>query len=200
MKADNGDGKDLVRMLVTAPSVTTEHIRLLRQKEVYLLDYDYAVDVRFVSTRGDILEFLRLDDKWDEKRVTDRENRVGKHCLSWYGYDEDGNKMRYKVYNKLVELIESKGVRVILGSSIYEFMGNDPITTTMSRFKDDGMMRIEVTFYGDKLKSEEFCREQVMKLYNRFISFKTYRVSFKQHWENMVTEIKQVLAVYEIES
>ncbi|KAJ1998248.1 hypothetical protein GGI04_005085, partial [Coemansia thaxteri] len=99
--------------------------------------------------------------------------------------------MRYKVYNKLVELIESKGVRVILGSSIYEFMGNDPITTTMSRFKDDGMMRIEVTFYGDKLKSEEFCREQVMKLYNRFISFKTYRVSFKQHWENMVTEIKQ---------
>lgn len=200
MKADNGDGKENVRMVVTAPLVTKEQIEMLRKKEVYLADFDYTVDVGFTSSRSEMLDFLSHDVDWNTYRVADRESRVGRYCLSWLGYDENGNKVRYKIYNKLVELVESKGVRVVLGSSMYEFMGNDPITKTMMLFRDVGMMRIEVTFYGEDLQSQDFYRRHVMKLYDSFAGCRTYKISLKQQWENMTTKITQVLMLYDVES
>lgn len=76
---------------------------------------------------------------------------MGDHCVSWFG-SKDTKNIRYKVYNKFVQMLESAEVRKSLGSRMEEFIvGDSKFTERLIKHKDHVLSHLELTFYGPKL-------------------------------------------------
>lgn len=180
------------RLLATIPNFKEEELKLLEEKGVYMISIDFTIDVAFCTTRDVLLQHLGYPNT-----VCDNIKKVGKNCLSWNDRDEEHDKIRIKVYNKFVELIESKGVLVTLGSSLYEFMEISSLSDTLLALKESGISRIELTFYKSELKPFNFYKRHVQKVFDDLKECPTWKCSLQQQWQNMIPSITQVLAAFD---
>lgn len=180
------------RLMAKVPNFTEEQLESLQQKGVYMSSIDFTIDVAYCTTRDTLIQHLGYPDN-----ICDDIKKVGKHCLSWRITDEQNNQIRVKVYNKFVELIESRGVLVTLGSSLYEFMEDSSLTDTLLAFKHSGITRIELTFYGSALKPLNFYQGHVENIFDELKTCPTWRCSLQQQWQNMISSVTQTLAAFD---
>ena len=82
------------------------------------------------------------------KTISDNSNNVGRNCLT-YMETINGMSMRSKIYNKMVQMLECKGVRDTMGCHWKDWVSQQ--NTRLARARDEasqsGLTRAEVTFY-----------------------------------------------------
>jgi len=195
LRADNGCSSD-IRFCITSceseriPQVTVRKIDALlkKYKTIKLLDIDFTLDCGRISTRKDVIDWLPSGTK-----IADSKNRTGNNCISWF---EDDGKQRCKEYNKTVQIAETAGARPIIGSDMHLMLNGSALSDSIISFKDVGMTRLEITFYGSELKPADEYVAAVLDLFERMKTCKTYSVSLEQQWSALSSCLTQMLCIY----
>lgn len=164
---------------------------------VYLHDLDIATDCRHVTSRPILEKFLKDKYGKDVSIVKDL-SRVGNHCLSWISETDGGQKTRCKVYNKLVQMLESAENVNSLGSRMESIVM--PIDKRLHRrlrkAKMHGLTRLELTFYGTQLHDYSYYVECLDQVKEQIQDCTTYKVPFKKYWEYMTSNISSMIGVF----
>lgn len=149
--------KGFIQIKVSFDEIALEmvlHVLRSIHRELYnglivMHDLDISVDCGLVSTRdiieGYITQFLDVEPR---DILSDR-HKVGDHCISWLCKTTGATvvDLRVKIYNKLVQMIESTEDRSLIGSQLSNFIANQShhFTQKLLRYKDSGMTRFEIT-------------------------------------------------------
>src|SRR5579871_3316301 len=195
LRVDNGLGAD-IRFCITAceseriPQITVQKVDALltKYKSIKLADIDFTLDCGRISTRKDVKAWLPPGTK-----IADSKNRTGNNCISWF---EDDGKRRCKEYNKTVQIAETAGARPVLGSDMHILLNGSMLADSIISFKDVGMTRLEITFYGGELKTPDEYVEAVMDLFERMESCTTYSVSLERQWNALASCLTQMMCIY----
>src|SRR5215475_6645177 len=198
-RADNGRS-GLPRIICTPPppGFSSPLLKKIEKEGIVMTDIDYTIDACNITTRKALLEHL------GQVEVADGGvDKVGNNCLSWSGIDADGDRIRYKVYNKFAQVLETQGVRILLGSSLHELLKPHPNETisdtadTLLRYKSFGVTRIEITFYSGRFKSIIHYHDAIMSLYESTLGdCPTFICSLSGQWDSFKGDITQTLALY----
>ena len=95
------------------------------------------------------------------RKVVDNDGEVGKNCLTWKE-NIYGIKTRQKIYNKMVQMLETKSVRNNVGSHWKDWVCQKGTRLADARDKatDRGLTRAEVTFYiQDEIPDDGYIEE-----------------------------------------
>merc|ERR1711891_133947 len=92
------------------------------------------------------------------RTVVDNDKEVGKNCLTWME-NIDGIKTRQKIYNKMVQMLETKSVRSKVGSHWKDWVcqSETRLADARDKAKDRGLTRVEVTFYTQNEIPDDAC-------------------------------------------
>ncbi|KAI9474693.1 hypothetical protein BX667DRAFT_507889 [Coemansia mojavensis] len=116
----------VVKVKVSAPFVDIDGgeifdlLESLPKHGIYLVNYDITVDCKFISTRNIVREHL-LKKGVESSEILQDAHRVGNSCINWISKYK-GYKVRNKLYNKYVQLLESGEVREALTSKLSELV------------------------------------------------------------------------------
>ncbi|KAH7045773.1 hypothetical protein BKA57DRAFT_467654, partial [Linnemannia elongata] len=162
---------------------------VIRKRYLVLHDIDMTHDCRCVSTRTYLERHLKA--KGISTIVNDR-GRVGDHCVTWFAPPDNAQKIRYKVYNKLVQMLESADVRKSLGSRMEDIVANpdEKFTRTLLRHRDHGLSRLELAFYGSRLHPLAVYQNRMDDARRLLEGCTTFDYSYEQHWIERAELIK----------
>jgi hypothetical protein len=164
--------------------------------EIILHDIDITQDVKYITTREDVLKHI-LNNGIEGKDIVNDRKKVGDNCISFFNHD---HSRKIKVYNKFVQMLESCDVMTTLGSRIHN-MYVDPsrsMSQSLERLKDVGMTRIEVKFYSREVFSKASYINSFINIRNDLSGCRFYRTTFGEQWKALVDNIysKSTIAVY----
>ena len=185
----------LLEVLSKLPKI----LRVLRKACIVLHDLDIAVDCAYISNRQRKKEFLFSQGLTQEDIVNDRHS-VGDNCISWQWtvpFLEDV-PLRVKVYNKFVQMLESRELRSKLGSQLHHLVANTDagFQERLLKHRSTGMSRVEVTIYGSRLYKEATYAKIMASVLDYLKPCPAFRVSFDKQWEALASRITQMVAVY----
>jgi hypothetical protein len=185
---DYSRAKRVVLMLANA-------LPLLAERCIVLHDIDFARDCCYITTRGYLVK--HITDNKAGTIVKDR-HKVGDHCISWKGTKKNGTEsIRFKVYNKFIQALESADVRKSLGSRMENLVEKEGrFAQRLELYKNHGYTRIELTFYGPKLQSlwdYSGHMDQTMELLS---TCTTFECSFEDQWRQRAECISSMVAVH----
>ncbi|OAQ26280.1 hypothetical protein K457DRAFT_22227 [Linnemannia elongata AG-77] len=170
-------------------------LETLRNKHMVLYDIDMTRDCRYVTER-------RLVEQHPLRNgittvIQDR-SRVGDHCTSRMGSSDDTKNIRYKVYNKFVQILESAEVRKSLGSRMEGLVADDDkrFMARLLRHKDHGMSRLELTFYGSTLLSLDEYLAHLDHARALLSTCPVYDYSYEEMWKERANYIESMVAVH----
>jgi hypothetical protein len=116
-------------------------------------------------------------------------HKVGYNCLTWIE-TVGGLKLRYKIYNKFVQMLESEAVRKNIGNHWQTWV--EQFNTTLAEARDDGtnrgLTRTEVTFYcQNRIPSDDFIDEKIRSVAgsvpNEIVFSTPYHLAWKAYCE-----------------
>jgi hypothetical protein len=169
---------------------------ILKKHGVILHDIDLTKDCRYITTRSRIKNYLEKKGITTVKNDRDR-TKVGDHCISWMGHTKNTKNIRYKVYNKFVQMMESAEVRKPLGSRMEDFVvGDGSFSKRLIKHKDHGFSRLELTFYGPKLLTYEEYHNRIVETMELLEECPTFECSFENQWRQRADRIKSMIAIY----
>ena len=165
----------------------------LAKKCLVIHDIDFAQDCGYITMRTQLERHIR-ENKAGEI-INDRK-KVGDHCVTWRGKGDYAN-IRYKVYNKFVQQLESAEVRKSLGSRMENLVEQEgKFADHMERYRDRGFSRMELTFYGSKLLSTKEYRARMEETREMLDTCKTWKCSHENQWRQRAQLIQSVVAVH----
>ena len=185
---------------IEAISLLSELQPILDELEVdfiLLHDIDMATDCRYVTSRPILQKYL--EDKFgDEVDILDDRRKVGNHCLSWFWEVNEEQKIRCKVYNKFVQMLESAEVRNSLGSRMENLVMNtdDNLQRRLYKAKKTGLTRLEITFYGQELHEYPYYEKVLESIKEQIQNCPTFRVPFKKYWKYVVSNLSSMIGVH----
>jgi hypothetical protein len=166
----------------------------LKKKCIVLHDIDFARDCSNITTRTHLENLIKANKAG---KILDDRRRVGHHCISWKGKTDETENIRFKVYNKLVQVLESAEVRKTLGSRMEDLVEKDStFARRIERRREHGYTRIELTFYGAHLLSLEEYAERMDETREFLKKCPTFQCSFEKQWEERAKCISTMVAVY----
>ena len=126
------------------------------ERGLFLKDIDITMDYAGSFDREEVIDYMvtnhdfrclgALEDA--TKTILDNSDKVGQDCLT-YMETINGMSTRSKIYNKLVQMLECKGVRDSMGCHWKNWVSQQ--YTRLARARDEasprGLTREEVTFY-----------------------------------------------------
>ena len=170
-------------------------LETLRSKHMVLHDIDMTRDCRYVTERRLVEQHLLRNGITTV--IKDR-CRVGDHCISWMGSSDDTKNIRYKVYNKFVQILESAEVRKSLGSRMEGLVADDDkrFMARLLRHKDHGMSRLELTFYGNTLLSLDEYLAHLDHARALLSTCRVYDHSYEEMWKERANYIESMVAVH----
>lgn len=126
------------------------------QGRTFLKDIDVTIDLTGSFNRDELVQELcenhgfRLQgsDKHQPRTIIDNERYVGKNCLTFIERVDDF-VTRAKVYNKMVQMLESKSVRSTVGQHWRSWALQEKTNLAIARdeARKRGLTRAEITFY-----------------------------------------------------
>ena len=136
-------------------------LQFLRTKEyvqrgLFLKDIDVTMDYAGSFDREEVIDYMVINHDFRcqgavedaTKTILDNSDKVGQNCLT-YMETINGMSTRSKIYNKMVQMLECKGVRDSIGCHWKDWVSQDD--TRLARARDEasqrGLTRAEVTFY-----------------------------------------------------
>ncbi|KAF9965346.1 hypothetical protein BGZ73_001490, partial [Actinomortierella ambigua] len=168
----------------------------LKESLIYMHDLDVATDCQYVTTRDTLQEYLERNIP--DVEIKDDRRKVGNHCLSWFSTTSKDQKIRCKVYNKLIQMLESAEVRKPLGSRMEDLVANPEkaFTSRLLDARDKGLSRLEITFYGHKVRGYKYYARTIDITKELLKDCPTYKVSHDDYWRHMVSKIPAMIGVY----
>lgn len=160
-------------------------------------DMDIATDCRHVTSRPILQQFLQ--DKFGENLdIANDLHKVGNHCLSWFGVTEKDQKVRCKVYNKLVQMLESAEVKMSLGSRMENFVMDVDVDLhkRLRKAKNTGLTRLELTFYGQEIYKFSYYKGVLDAIKEEIQECPTFRVKHEAYWKYMVGNISSMVGIH----
>jgi len=138
---------------------------------LYLNDFDVTIDCRGAVRMPDLVKYLLNSGTWfrmqgdagydsddDEpsphstKTILDNKHKVGNNCVTWL-VEMGGNRVRVKLYLKLVQEFEKQSVRSSVGQHIPDWI--EMMDTRLAGARDatvvHGLCRSESSLYVDGL-------------------------------------------------
>ena len=147
-----------------------------RAFSLYLNDVDVTRDFIGSFDRQDLIDHLLtneeerfcLDGSEDiaECRILMNAHKVGYNCLTWIE-TVSGIQLRYKIYNKFVQMLESESVRKNIGNHWESWVGQWGTRLADARdiAIDRGLTRTEVTFYcSENIPSDQFMADKLQSV------------------------------------
>ncbi|CAO3572432.1 unnamed protein product [Mortierella alpina] len=166
----------------------------LRKRSIVLHDINFTYDCQYVTTRCFVER--HLEDNGINTVIDDRK-RVGDHCVSWMGHVDETKGIRYKLYNKFVQMLESAEVRKSLGSRMENLVAKEgTFSRRMERHKEHGYSRIELTFYGSQLLDLSTYRKRMDDARELLGNCTTFDCSFEMQWKERARRIQSMVAIY----
>jgi hypothetical protein len=189
----NEDPEQLVRNLKKGNSV-------LRSSQIFLRDIDVTADCFGSTTREHVKKYIVENGIASEEHIVKDRNKVGNNCISWYMTSGSGVRLRIKVYNKFVQMLESAEVRSYIGSRLSSIVA-DPskrFRDVLKECKNHGLTRIEIKVYSQDIYGIESYIGIMYNLLDVLDKCTVYSTSFEDQWKALVDEIhnKKVLMVY----
>lgn len=150
------------------------------------MDYSGSFD------KEDVIRFLTCNkgfriqgDRADEDRtILENSDQVGNNCLT-YMETVDGLTTRRKIYNKMVQMLESKSVRETVGQHWKDWVcqDNTQLANAWDLAKERGLTRAEVTFYcKDQVPSDEFMENTLTRITDYVTPSLVYSTPFADTW------------------
>ena len=163
---------------------------------IFLHDLDITTDCRRVTSRPILQQYLENKFGDDIEIVNDLE-KVGNHCISWITTTGKEQKVRCKVYNKLVQMLESADNASSLGSRMESLVMpvDKKFHRRLRKAKETGLSRLEVTFYGIKVYDLTYYEEYMEQVKEQLQDCKTYKVPYKEYWRYMASNISSMVGV-----
>ena len=135
----------------------------------FLKDVDVTIDYAGSFDKHECINHLTSFENFREqgsmqngeeypRTVVDNDTEVGNNCLTWME-EVDGIKTRQKIYNKMIQMLETKSVRSTVGSHWKDWVCQTEtrLAEARDKAKDRGLTRAEVTFYiQDEIPNDEF--------------------------------------------
>ena len=129
------------------------------------------------------------------RTVVDNDSKVGMNCLTWME-SIDGIKTRQKIYNKMVQMLETKSVRSSIGSLWKEWVcqTDTRLAEAKDKAKNRGLTRAEVTFYiQDEIPNDEFIEDVLERIVKYIPKDMVYSTSYATTWESYCDSFKHSL-------
>ncbi|KAI9238891.1 MAG: hypothetical protein BYD32DRAFT_435377 [Podila humilis] len=180
--------------------LTTLHDAIveLENNYIFLHDVDIATDCHRVTSRPILHEYLEKIFG-DELEIVNDRSRVGDHCLSWIAATDDDQKVRCKVYNKFVQMMESAEVMSSLGSRMESLVIStidEKLHKRLRKARKTGLSRLEVKFYGGDLYDHAYYENYLEQVKEIIQECPTYEVPFAEYWKYMASKITSMVAVF----
>jgi len=190
----NEDPAVLIQSLKSGSSV-------LRNSQVFLKDIDVTADCFGSSTREHVRKYIIENNIAQESDIINDRNKVGNNCISWYSFSDGGVRLRIKVYNKFVQMLESSEVRSYIGSRLSSIV-SDPskrFRSVLKECKDYGLTRVEIKIYSQCIYDIKSYVSMMYDLLDLLEGCTIYSTSFENQWRALVDEVydKKVLMVYD---
>ena len=126
------------------------------ERGLFLKDIDITMDYAGSFDREEVIDYMVTNHDFrcqgavedTAKSILDNSDKVGQNCLT-YMEKINGMSTRSKIYNKMVQMLECKGVRDTIGCHWKDWVSQQD--TRLARARDEarqrGLTRAEVTFY-----------------------------------------------------
>lgn len=165
----------------------------LSRDNIVLDNLDITIDVSHISNRKEISEYLASRHLADT--IVDDRRFVGDNCISFMQETESDERVRIKIYNKLVQMMESNEVRADIGSRLSDLVSNPSkeFTKILLDKHDTGLSRIEVTLFSEKIYDITYYEELMDDVCEILAECPAYCVSFDQQWTLFTERIQQSL-------
>ena len=137
-------------------------IQLLNDNDLFIHDIDITQDFAGTFNKHELIQYLVEQDGRFQVAgsklglpytIRDDDHKVGSSCIEIMGQDElTEQKIRYKVYNKFIQSLESKGVRTSIGNHVMDWIHNPSpmLGNSIEQSFDYGLLRLEITYYMDE--------------------------------------------------
>ncbi len=191
-----------------------KNIKYLINNFVYIGDIDFTLDMQGSFNKQEIINYLLTQKNFRMQHVTEdnEENRnfyngtildnnhlVGRNCLSFMQ-----DNIRYKVYNKFVQSIETKNNKDKIGTNIYNWINNkeDRLYNTIPQTQETGHTRLELTYYvkNNEIPTREYIEETINYLHNLIPEKLTYKTPIKEQWRAYVENKQDNVILYDMDN
>ncbi len=151
------------------------------------MDYAGSFDKEEVSTYLTGHRGFRQADSHDvaDRTIVDNDHYVGRNCLT-YMETVQGITTRCKIYNKMVQMLECKGVRESIGQHWKDWVSQED--TRLAKARDAassrGLTRAEVTFFcQDGIPDDEFMEETLLSVTSYVDDDLVYSTPYHLTWK-----------------
>ena len=160
---------------------------------IFLRDVDVTMDYSGSFKKKELEEYMLKDERFRLQGTEDvanctiltNEKEVGLNCLTWVETENDMT-VRSKIYNKMVQMLESQAVRAKVGNHWKGWV--DQLGTRLAesrrKAKDRGLTRTEVTFYCVKgIPSDHYLKEKLLYVAKLFPNDLVYATPYNLTWQ-----------------
>ena len=174
-------------------------MQTLTNNGIYVNDMDFTQDYRGVIDKTQVIEYLvnqheyRIDADSDEDdyHILSNDEVVSLNCLSII-HSTEQCRIRYKIYNKFVQMCESPSVRNAVGNHFAHWIHCPEriLRENISKTTDTGLLRIELTFYVEnKPISMDFVQQHISYLANLLPPNLVYHNPIQTQWNLLLSNI-----------
>ena len=132
--------------------------------------------------------------------ILDNDFKISRNCLIFFKHTNNGD-IRYKFYNKFVQILESPSVRDLVGNHLGDYISlpNDKLKEAITLAQDTGIIRLEITFYrhsnDDKL-TKNFIHTHMNYLKELLPSELIYHNSINNQFNLVCNNIVHNICIY----
>ena len=172
-------------------------LQFLRTKEyidrgIFLKDIDITMDYAGSFDREEVVNYMVTNHDFRcegtienaTKTILDNSDKVGHNCLT-YMETVNGMSTRSKIYNKMVQMLECKGVRDTVGCHWKNWVSQEDTRLARARDKASqrGLTRAEVTFYCENdIPSDETMEATLKRVVQYVDASLVYTTPFSSVW------------------
>ena len=185
-------------------------LQFLRTKEyvqrgLFLKDIDVTMDYAGSFDRDEVIDYMVTNHDFRcqgavedaTKTILDNSHKVGQNCLT-YMETINGMSTRSKIYNKMVQMLECKGVHDSIGCHWKDWVSQQD--TRLARARDEasprGLTRAEVTFYcQNEIPSDEIMEATLKRIVQYVDTSVVYTTPYACVWNAYCDSLVHSLVV-----
>lgn len=176
----------------------------LIERGLFLQDFDLTKDVGCSFDKKRLVDLISADDPHGVFTVIQNDSTVGTQCLTFmYTCPNTGIVIRFKIYNKFIQSLQTAGVADMFGYSLQEWINNkDPkMRASVLKSLDYGFTRLEMTVYASKLQDVSWYLEKMHVLQEQTLDTGTMmQTPISEQWRAYANELTCNMAVIDLVS
>ena len=169
----------------------------------FLKDIDITLDYVGSFDKYELVDYLTKEEGFQQESdteqadrvIVDNDSTVGRNCLTFME-TIGGITTRQKIYNKMVQMLECKSVRSIIGCHWKDWVcqTGTRLANARDKAKDRGLTRAEITFYMDKsIPNDEFIDTVLRKIVQYVPTSLVFSTSYASTWKAYCSAFKHSL-------